>query len=159
MIGKTNFSFLYKNSLTNVTLAGLVLWTLFFFLVPLTVKKHVGWIPVFYLLINYLVFIIGLNIIPSVKKENRDSYKVNKNTLWKVLYIIIFIAVIGLFFKILDKFYIRGGSFSNSISLNRIILEKSGSSIISIVAAVLNPFSFLPLFVYFYLGIKNINKI
>ena len=155
MIRKTNFSFLLKNSLTKVTIAGLVLWILFFFLVPLSVKKHVGWIPVFYLLINYFVFIIGLNIIPSVKKENRDTYKVNKNTLRKVLYIIILIAVIGLFFKVLDKFYIRGASFSNSISLNRIILEKSGASIISIIAAVLNPFSFLPLFIYYYLGIKN----
>ena len=155
MIGKTNFSFLLKNSLTKVTIAGFVLWILFFFLVPLTVKKYVGWMPVFYLLINYFVFILGLNIIPSVKKENRDTYKVNKNKLRKVLYIIILIAVIGLFFKVLDKFYIRGASFSNSISLNRIILEKSGSSIISIIAAVLNPFSFLPLFIYFYLEIKN----
>ena len=69
MIGKTNFSFLLKNSLTKVTIAGLVLWILFFFLVPLTVKKHVGWIPVFYLLINYFVFIIRVKYHSICKKR------------------------------------------------------------------------------------------
>ena len=68
-----------------------------------TVKKYVGWMPVFYLLINYFVFILGLNIIPSVKKENRDTYKVNKNKLRKVLSKYLFF--VGVKFSYLSIFH------------------------------------------------------
>lgn len=155
MAEKTNLSFFHRNSLTKVTVAGLVLWIFLYFLVPLRLKHEMGWVPIVFLLLNYVFFLFGLKVIPAVKSERRNIYKVNRLALKKVLVIVIFLASVGFLLKIVDKFYIRGASFSNSISLNRIILERSGSSVVSILAAVLNPFSFLPLFIYFYLKLKN----
>ncbi len=155
MMEKVNLSFLFKNSLSRITLAGMFLWVIIFFFVPLKVKHELGWMPILFLIANYIFFIFGLKIIPAIKKDKRNTYKVNRKAVKKVLYVVIYIAFIGFFFKIIDKFYIRGASFSNSVSFNRILLEKSGSSIISILAAILNPFSFLPLFIYFYLKLKN----
>jgi len=155
MMGNTNISFLYKNNLTRITVVGFILWVILFFFVPLRVKHEMGWMPILFLIFNYVFFILGLKIIPVVKKEKRNIYKVNRLALKKVFYIVICIAILGFLFKVIDKFYIRGASFSNSISLNRIILEKARSSFISIIAAVLTPFSYLPLFIYLYLRLKN----
>ncbi len=151
----TNISFFRKNSLTKVTLAGMLVWLVLFMIVPLQLKMEIGWMPILFILSSYLCFLLGLKIIPGVSVENRNTFTVNKKAVRQVFHIVIWIAVLGLTFRILDKFLLRGTSFGFSISYNRILLAKSGSSIVSVIAAFLAPFSFLPLFLYYFLGLKR----
>lgn len=155
MSSATNLRFIQKNNLVRTTLMGLFFWILIFLIVPLKVRHQIGFLPFFYLFLNYVFFILGLKIISPVKKENRLTYSVNSKVLKDILRVVIAIAFIGFFLKILDKFYIRGASFNYSISYNRYLLERSGASIVSIVSAVTTPFSFLPLFIYYKLKSNN----
>lgn len=154
-MANTNTSFFRKNSLTKVTLAGLLVWLALFVIVPLQLKIPLGWKPVLFIILSYIFFILGLKIIPGISVDKRNSYSMNRKAVIQVFYIVIWIAVLGLIFRVLDKFVLRGTSFGYSISYNRILLEKSGSSIVSILAALLAPFSFLPLFLYYLLGLKR----
>lgn len=144
-----NISFLKRYNPLKITLIGLFFWVFIFFIIPLKIKHQVGFLPFFYLFTNYLFFLLGIKIITPTKFKKEYIYKTDKKILWKILYIVIFIAFVGFIFKIIDKFYIRGASFTNSISYNRILLEKSGASIMSIISAITNPFCFLPLFLYY----------
>tara|TARA_B100000768_G_C11278913_1_gene377421 strand:- start:790 stop:2115 length:1326 start_codon:yes stop_codon:yes gene_type:complete len=155
MSNPVNVSFLKKYNPLKISLAGLFFWLIIFFLIPLRVKLQIGFMPFVYLIANYIFFFLGLKIISQTKPEKELTYTVNKRILWKILYIVILIAVIGFFFKVLDKFYIRGASFQNSISYNRILLEKSGVSVISIISAITNAFCFLPLFIYYMIQPKK----
>lgn len=152
---ETNLRFIQKNNLVRATLMGLFFWILIFLIVPLKVRHQIGVLPFFYLFLNYVFFILGLKIISPVKKENRQTFSVNTRVLNNVLRIVIFIAFIGFFLKILDKFYIRGASFNYSMSYNRYLLERSGASVVSILSAVTTPFSFIPLFIYYKLKSNN----
>ena len=155
MINIANVSFLKKNNPLKVSLIGLLFWVFIFFLIPLRIKIQIGFMPFVYLIANYIFFFLGLKIISQTKSEKELTYTTNKRILWRILYIVIFIASIGLFLKILDKFYIREASFNNSISYNRFLLERSGASVISIISAITNAFCFLPLFIYYMIQPKN----
>ena len=155
MSNLVNVSFLKKNNPLKITLVGMFFWLVVFFLIPLRIKLQIGFMPFIYLIINYIFFFLGLKIISKTKSKKELTYTVNKKILWKILYIVVFIASIGLFLKIIDKFYIRGASFNKSISYNRILLEKSGSSAISIISAITNAFCFLPLFIYYMIQPKK----
>ncbi|MFY0603975.1 MAG: oligosaccharide repeat unit polymerase [Flavobacteriaceae bacterium] len=155
MDNNINIRFIQKNNLVKATLLGLFFWILIYFLVPLKVKHGIGFAPFLYLFLNYLFFLFGLKIISPVRKEKRLGFTFDKKVLMKILWIVIFIAFIGFFLKIIDKFYLRGASFAYDISYNRILLEKAGASILSIFSAITTPFSFLPLFVYYTLKSKN----
>lgn len=150
-----NTSFLRKYNPLKITLIGLLFWVVIFVLIPLKTRHQIGFMPFFYLLANYLCFLLGIKIITTKSVHQKTVYQINKKVLRKILYVVIFIAVLGFLFKIIDKFYLRGASFSNTISQNRILLEKSGPSIVSIISAITSPFSFLPLFLYYMIKPKN----
>ena len=115
---ETNLRFIQRNNLVRATLMGLFFWILVFLLVPLKVRHQIGVLPFFYLFLNYVFFILGLKVISPVKKENRLTFSVNIRVLKNVLWIVILIAFIGFFLKFLDQFYIRGASFTYSMSYN-----------------------------------------
>ncbi|TVZ56190.1 oligosaccharide repeat unit polymerase [Lutibacter sp. Hel_I_33_5] len=153
-----NIAFIKNNNLVKATLYGLLFWLILFFLVPFNIKQPLGIFPSLFLILNYLSFLIGLKIITTTKKENLNNYtdSINSKVLKSFFYVIVVIALFGFLLKIIDKFYIRGASFLYTISYNRIILENSGPSIISIISALTTPFSFLPLFLYYKLPKKNL---
>lgn len=150
-----NISFLKKFNPLKVTLIGLFFWVAIFLLIPLKVNHQIGFTPFFYLLANYLFFLLGIKVISTKSKKEYTKYIIDKKILRKILNVVIAIAIIGFLFKVIDKFYLRGASFSNSISQNRILLERSGPSIISIISAITNPFCFLPLFLYYMIRPKS----
>lgn len=151
----TNISFLKRNSPVRVTLYGVLFWFLLFIFVPVKVKYSLSFFPVLYIVLNYLFFIIGINSIKTTNQERLISYSVNIPVLKKIMYVVIFIALTGVSLKVFDRFYLRGSSFSNSMSENRELLGSTGPSIISIISAITNPFSFVPLFIYYYIKLKN----
>jgi len=151
-----NIKFLQKNNLIKATLLGLFFWLLIFLFVPLKLKQEIGFLPFFYIFINYIAFLLGIKIISTIKKEKRVSFKLNKRLLAKVFWFFFTVALLGFLLKTFDKFYIRGVSLSYSMSYNRILLERAGASIISILSAVIAPFSFIPLFIYYTKNKKNI---
>lgn len=150
-----NISFLKKYNPVKATVFGLLLWVFLIVIFPLKVKYELSFFPVLYVILNYLFLLMGLKSLSNVIEAKTDSYKVDYDVLKKIMYIIITIALIGFILKVIDKFYLRDTSFGNSMSENRELLSQSGPSIISIISAVTNPFSFIPLFIYFFIKSKS----
>lgn len=150
-----NINFIQKNNLVKSALLGLFFWVVIFFLVPLRIKQQIGFLPLFYLILNFIFFILGIKIISTVKKEKRQLFNLKRKVLTKFIWVILAIAFFGFFLKTIDKFYIRGVSLLYPMSYNRILLEKSGASFLSVISAITTPFSFLPLFIYYTRNIKN----
>ncbi len=150
-----NINFIRKYNPIRVTLTGLLFWLLLFLFFPLKVKYNLTFLPVLFIFLNYLFFLLGLTSIKTVSSKSFLRYTTEAKILKKIMYVIIAIALIGFFLKIFDKFYLRDTSFSNTMSENRVLLSKSGPSIISIISAITNPFSFLPLFIYYHLQLKR----
>lgn len=151
-----NTSFLKKNNPIKIMRNGFLLWLLFYLLTPLKVKHQFSFIPILYILICYFSMYLGYNLTKT--KQVTSSLVLSekqKNILFKILYVTIAIALLGLTLKVFDKFVLRQTSFSNSMSENRKLLSQSGPSIISIISAITNPFSFIPLFICFQLKVKN----
>ena len=150
-----NKSFLYKITPFKVSLYGILFWLLLYFFASVNIKKPVGFYPFIYIISSYLFFMLGALCIKTPKKVTLTLLEDDKKKLLKFLYIIIIIAFLGFIFRFIDKFYLRGISFSVGSFENRELLTSSGPSMISILSAILNPFSFLPLFIYFYLGVRK----
>ena len=150
-----NIVFLKKNNLFKVTIFGILFWLTLLILTPVKIKHSVSFLPFLLIFINYLFFFLGYFSLPPIKKENVLSYSINRSAVKKALFIIIAIALFGVFFKLFDKFYLREGSFNYSMSENRVLLEKAGASVISIISAIINPLALIPLFLYHTLNMKN----
>lgn len=150
-----NIEFIKKNNLAKVTSRGILFWLLLFIITPIKVKHTVNFLPFLLIILNFIFFYIGYQALPAVHSSQEASFKVNTKAVYKTLYIFIFIALSGVFFKVFDKFYIRGASFAYSMSENRVLLEQSGPSIVSILSAITNPFGLIPLFIYYTLKLKS----
>lgn len=150
-----NKSFLNKITPFKVALYGMFFWIILYLFASVNLKKPIGFAPFLYIIICYFFFIIGTLSLKKPKGVELVLSESQKSRLLKFLYVIIVLAFIGFIFRFIDKFYLRGISFSGSSLENRKILMSSGPSTISIFSAVLNPFSFLPLFIYYLLGIKK----
>ena len=150
-----NFGFLKKYNLVSVTLTGLLLWFFLIFIFPLKIKYELNFLPILYIVLNYFFFILGIKSITTLRTNKEEMFSVNILVLKKIMYFVIILALTGFLLKILDKFYLRDTSFSNTMSENRILLSNSGPSIVSIFSAVTNPLSFIPLFIYYYINQKN----
>lgn len=155
MSAYTNLKYIQKYSPFKVTLYGVIFWLFLFVAFPLNVKYELGFLPVLYIIVNYIAFLVGLKVITEIKPLHRLSFSIDNKVLKKVLWIIIYIAFLGFILRAIDKFYIRGVSLAYSMSENRVLLEKSGPSIISILSAVLNPFGLLPIFIYYTSKLKS----
>lgn len=154
-MNSVNLQFIKKLNPMKITLAGFLMWFLLFFLFKLNVKYELKFYPILFIFLNYLFFILGLSVLKYSKIKEQIGFEVDYKVLKKILYILISIAAFGLFLKLFDKFYLRGATTGNSITENRVLLSETGPSIISIISAVTNPFSFLPLFIYYYIKSKN----
>jgi hypothetical protein len=150
-----NISFIRKYNPIKATLYGLLFWSFLFLFFPLNVKYKLNFFPVLLIILNYAFFLLGVKSLSTVNVEEKALYKIDTRVLKKIMYVIIVIAFTGFLLKMFDKFYLRDTSFSNTMSENRVLLSKSGPSIISIISAITNPFSFLPLFIYYFLKQKG----
>ncbi|MEO1032361.1 MAG: O-antigen polymerase [Bacteroidota bacterium] len=150
-----NLDFIKKYNLVRTTLIGLLFWIALFILFPLKVKYELSLMAVLFILFNYVFFLLGLTAVKSTPKHKEAKFTINILVLKHIMKFIIVLALLGFILKVLDKFYIRETSFDNTMSENRVLLEKSGPSVISIISAIINPLSFIPLFIYYYIGEKN----
>jgi len=116
---------------------------------------------------SYLIFCILALYLGLALGYKRFTFKskvmyfnINTKTLKKVLKIILFIAIVGVLLRIIDKYYLRGATLALDIVANREALISQGSGLISIISAVLYPFTFIIFFYYLFLKrIKAISSI
>ncbi|KZS41443.1 hypothetical protein AWE51_22330 [Aquimarina aggregata] len=153
-----NKSFLLKLSPYKITVYGIVFWLFLFITTSFKVNHNLDFLSIFFIVINYIFFFLGYFLFKtdSVSINNEKLFFYDQNILKKVLKVVLIIAIFGLLLKFFDKFYLREISISNSVSDNRMLLSQKGPSIISIISAIINPFSFLPLFLYYSIGEKRI---
>ncbi len=90
-----------------------------------------------------LAFILACKIPTRTFK----TYEVNVNRLKSVFLVVLVMACIGLTFKLVDRFLIRGISFGTGNMMNRDLMATGSGNPIGIIASVLAPFSYIPLFI------------
>ena len=153
-----NVTLLIPSSISALTI-GLVFFILIFTLSPLTAKYSGTLYSWSYLLFSIIFLYFGL--IFGCKKVSFKTRKiqlsVNVKVLKKIFMIIFIIALVGVILRIVDKYYIRGASFSIDFESNRLALSLEGAGFISIVSAMLYPFSFIV--IYYYLFLKRLKEI
>lgn len=132
---------------------GLVAYLFIFMISPLTPKYDGTLYSWSYLIASIFSLYVGL--LFGYKKFSFKAKKIqiniNTKVLKKVFEIILIIAVIGVLLRIIDKYYLRGATLALDIVENREALSSQGTGLISIVSAVLYPFSFIILFYYLFL--------
>ena len=149
-----NLNFIKKFNPLKVVLLGVFLWVLIFTISSVRVKELPGIMPVLLVCINYLFLIFGIYITKRNYLNNEFDENSKITVLKKILTYVIIISVIGFCFRLLDKFYLREITIGNSSYENRKLLSNNKSSIFGVLAAVLMPFSFIPLFIWLKIRIK-----
>ena len=157
-----NLKFLNWFSPTKTTLYGLGIWIFVFLtssLVPNASNVNFSLEVISFLILSPVFFLIGIQAgrLKLVKKSstiNVKSFSISYNQRLNLFYWLLFISFLGILFLVLDKFLIRGVSLTQSISENREELEGS-SGIASILAAVLTPTCFIPLFLLYQLNLDH----
>ncbi|WP_373032503.1 O-antigen polymerase [Sulfurovum sp.] len=138
---------------------GLMLYLFIFFISPLT-PTYTGTVYSWsYLLVSISALYLGL--LFGYKKLTFQARKIqitiNIKVLKKVFKIILMVAIVGVLLRIIDKYYFRGATLALDIVENREALSAQSSGLISIISAILYPFSFIILF--YYLFLKRIEAI
>ena len=148
-----NISFFKKLSLSRVTFYGIILWIFIFIISDIKIIYGVNFFSVFYIIVCYFSLFVGF--IYTKKNIQTRQFIFNESSLKKILYLALVIAIIAFAFRIIDKFYIRGITLSNTTIVNRVILTEKSSSVFGLFGAFLSPFAFIPLFLAFVLKIKD----
>lgn len=151
MNSPVNLSFVKKFNPVKVTFIGILLWVFIFFFSAIKVKQQPGILPIIFILVNYIFFFFGLISVRRRDTIINKKFVLNKRALKKILIFLIIISLIGFTFRILDKFFIRDITIGNTSVANRRLLSENKSSIFGVIAAILTPFAFLPLYIYYTL--------
>lgn len=151
---KINIDFLKKINPQRVTFFGILLWLFFFLSASMKVKEPLSIMPVIFIVLNYFTLFIGFTLMNKRLVPNEDKYVPNKSVLKKILWFLIIISLLGFIFRLIDKFVIREIVIGNTTVANRRLLAANKPSIFGIAAAILTPFSFLPLFIYHFIKPK-----
>lgn len=157
-----NLKFLNKFSPTKTTLYGLGIWVFLFFtssLIPNSDNITFSFKFFSFLLLSPLFFLSGIQCgrVTLIKRSNSlniKTFSLSHRQRLNLIYLFLFVSFVGILFLILDKFFIRGLSFSQSVSENREELEGS-SGFTSILVAALTPFCFIPLLLLYQLSLEN----
>lgn len=149
-----NDHFIRKLSLKRVTFFGLLLWLIIYFFSNVEIIHGINFMGLLYIAICYIALFAGF--LHSNDKIKAKNYIVISKSLKTILYISLCIAVIAFLFKVFDKFFIRGISLNNNTIENREILTENSSTIFGVLGAILTPFAFVPLFIYYVINKKNI---
>ena len=149
-----------SNRLISPVVVGL-LGILFFFIVyvfaPISPKVHLHTHTILYVLISYVMFFLGclfLYLIPTKKQKNK-VFRTTHEDLEGQFRLSIFLAVVGISFRLIDRFYLRNISLFQSAFENRELLEQADSGLLSIFGGLIYPICFLVLFLF----LKNNGKI
>ena len=141
---------------------GMISYMFIYFISPLS-PKYVGTLYSW----SYIILSIGglyLGLLFGYKrltfKRKKIQIYIDVKALKKVFKIILIISILGVLLRIVDKYYLRGASLALDIVGNREALSAQSTGIISIISAILYPFSFIIFFYYLFLKrIKSISSI
>lgn len=140
-----------------IGLLGLFLFVFIYCFAPITPKVSLKPYTLMYVLACYLMFFLGcsfLYILPLKQKVQRKAGFSN-NHLSKQFRLAFILAIIGISFRLIDRFYLRNVSIFQSAMDNRMLLEQADSGLLSIFGALIYPICFLVLFLF----LQNSGKI
>lgn len=133
---------------TKVALYGVALYAIVFLIAPVRVMVPLSLTPAAYLFFAYFLFCIGTLLVgPTLFRGSYGRARAVNVTTFKTR-VVTLVAVLGVALRFADRFIIRGMSLADDVITRRRVLESAGSGPISILAALLYPFCYLPLFMY-----------
>jgi len=140
--------YFYLFSPNKVAIYGVFLFLFFLLISPVNLTVEFNYEAFFYILFCYILFFLGSFLANfGIKMWPKRNYRL-KVLLYQIWMMAACIAFVGVLLRIYSRFVLRGYDISLSAMSNREILELAGSSVTSIPAAVLYPFSYIPIFIW-----------
>lgn len=142
--GYNNISFLEKLRPTRLLIGAFVIWSVLFFTSPLDVNIRLNYFAFVLIFCCIVAFVLG-TISVRVKKK-RFAVPKSKMSLYKLFRLVLILSVLGIALKAADRFFIRGISLDVDYFSNRESMEGGSGNVVAILASILAPFSYFPLF-------------
>lgn len=153
-----NVNFLSRLHPSKVMVIAFIIWAILFFSSPLVVNIGLNETAYIFLLCCIISFILGVSLVKA-----KSGYRIPKSTikLKKLFFLILYLAILGLVFKLIDRFIIRGISAGSNYFENREIMEAGGGNPVAILSSFLTPLGLIPIFLLwkYKLAIKKRLKI
>ncbi|MDC9522786.1 O-antigen ligase [Pseudoalteromonas sp. Angola-31] len=128
--------------------AGLLFFLAIMALAPVTIKVTFSREVFLYIASSYLMFCAGCLFVKYIpKKTNRLRIPKALDERF-ALNLSLYFALFGVFFRLIDRIYIRGVAIGQSAFENREMLANTESGIVSIISAILFPLVFTTLFLH-----------
>ncbi|MGE4148096.1 MAG: hypothetical protein AB7E70_08940 [Hyphomicrobiaceae bacterium] len=123
----------------RVLMGALAIWLVAFVLAPVSPRwPQSGW-PILALLSGYGFLVLGF-VLPALFGIRFKRLDVKSDRLAIVFRICLLLAVVGVGARLIDYFVIRGIDLDDNVFEMRRALSSTGSSFVSVVAALLTPF-------------------
>ena len=151
-VSSPNINFLKKINPVKVLLLSFVVWSVLFLLAPLEIQIDIDYAAYFLIVLSVFSFIIGYYFQQDKSKPKKRV--VNEKQAWKMFKLILLLALVGMLFKLFDRFIIRGVSVGSNYFENRESMEAGGGNFFGVISAFLVPFSYIPLFMYWSFKFK-----
>ena len=151
-----NKKFINLTNPFNLVIFSITYYLFFYFIAPIRIVDSVEFKCLFYVFASYSSFLLGVFTYKTPIINFRYNFS---NSYIKTTFLITFVlSCIGVFFKIIDRFFIRGYSFFVSGELNNINGILYTSNIYSIIGSMLFLFSLIA-FWYILVFDDQFNKI
>jgi hypothetical protein len=144
-----------KNHLLSpivIAFLGLLVFIFIYTFAPISPKVNLTAETVIYVLVNYSMFFLGcvfLYLLPrKYIVKTAETSIISDNVLKKQFRLSVTLAIIGISFRLIDRFYMRNVSIFQSAMDNRELLGQADGGLLSIFGALIYPICFLVLFLY-----------
>lgn len=137
---------LHKMSPARALLFGILLYAMIYLFFPVVGNYPPSTGAISYVFVTAVLLFAGATIGGAIRSSNsRNAHQAVFN--FKIYLRVTQVAAVGVVFKVIDKFMIRGVSLSAGIENREILEDAGGSNIFSLIGGVLYPLCYVSLFV------------
>jgi hypothetical protein len=146
-----NKAFLLSPFFLSISL-GAICWFFVFLIFPIVPVYTISYEAFLYILLSYLSLILGYIVVP--RSSESQKIKTTETSIIMLIFLVI-IVVISFIIRYYDLFVLRGVSFYNTFSDNRILIANKPKGLIYVIASVVRYMFFIPLILFFYSKFKS----
>lgn len=139
-----NLKFLYKLRPERSLLIALIFSGAMFLIAPVTFRNTLTFPSVSYLVLCILAFFLGTALIKSRKPRSNVTITLSRRRLQRIYDIFLLVGIIGIVFRYIDLFFVRGLSVSYTTIENVELAGETSGNIFSVLASMTSYFIYVP---------------
>lgn len=136
----------------QVVFLSTLFWIVIFLISPLEVEIEVNTIAVLFYIISFISFLLGSL---TLDRKSLNASKVNHGKTLKVFYINLIFSFIGVLFRFIDRYLLRGIAIQNDFLENRSIMEEESGNVFGILGSLFLPSIYIVVFLQVKYKILN----